>query len=165
MVRRTVLAVVVAVSMATIANSAMASASAKKHGDHVTTTKLAATQFGKDDAPFARARLAYATAFAQWYASKGPTSETTSFVDPFVAACQTFEHELDSQQWPPTDRSRGRTFAASIAVVANDVARLPSITTVASGLALATQFARDGATSEADSNGLRKALGLPALTT
>jgi hypothetical protein len=164
MIKTTALVFVVAVSMGTIGHSAMASASTKKHAAHVPTTKLAAAQFSHDDAPFAKARAAYATAFSTWYASKAPTSETTSFVDPFVAACQTFEHKLDSQSWPPTDRSKVRTFAASLAVVANDVARLPSVSTVASGLALATQFARDSAASEADSNSLRKALGLPALT-
>lgn len=164
MIKTIVLVFVAAVSIGTIANSAMASASAKRHAAHAPTAKLAATQFGHDDAPFARARAAYATAFSTWYASKAPTSETTSFVDPFVAACQAFEHKLDSQSWPPTDRSKVRTFAASVAVVAIDVARLPTITTVASGLALATQFARDSAASETDSNRLRHALGLPALT-
>jgi len=47
-IRRTVVLLVVAVSMGTIANSAVASASANKHAPHVPTTKLAASQFGHD---------------------------------------------------------------------------------------------------------------------
>ena len=165
MIKRAALVLVfVVVVVAGGATPALASKDSKKHHVTAITKKQAAKQFEADDGPFSAARTAYGTAFLAWQSAHGIPAETASFVDAFVAACHTFEHHLDTQRWPSADKSDVRTFASSLTAVANDIASLPSITTVSGGDELAARFDSDSATSEADSNNLRHALGLPPLT-
>ncbi len=155
-------AVIGAVFAATagFAPASNASELSKKPPGHPITVELAARQFLGDDAPFALARTAYGNAFASWEAAKQPFAATTDFVGPFVKACTTFSHKLDSQRWPPRARSDVRVFARSLSFIENDVNALPSLTTAAGARALATRFARDSATSLADSNLLRGVLNV-----
>lgn len=137
-------------------------AGAKSTHHAITISKhAAATQYLGDDASFSTARTAYQTDFTAWLAAHKPSSETTSFVDPFVAACHTFEQELQSQKWPAADKSSIRRFAASLGVVATDVNSLPTVT-LATGTAWGDKLTKDSATSLADAEKVRKELGLPA---
>jgi hypothetical protein len=151
---------VLIVATASIATASSASELVKKPSTHRMTVKQAAKQFLSDDASFATARTTYANAFASWEAAKRPFSTTTSFVEPFVHACQTFERKLDSQHWPRQAVAAVRIFAASLTPVAQDVATLPSLISLSGGAALAARFARDSATALTDSNKLRSVLGV-----
>jgi hypothetical protein len=133
---------------------------AESHSVRAVTIKEASRHYLSDIAPFATARTAYQTAFAQWHENRETPSVTISFVRPFVTACRILDRKLKSQSWPDLARSDVRALEASVSVVARDVSRLPLIdaaTASAWGIALE----RDSATSTADANRVRSALGLP----
>jgi hypothetical protein len=157
-------AMLVIVLTSSVAAASSATEWAKKPSLRSLTTKTAAKQFLADDAPFAAARTIYGEAFTSWEAAKKPFSATASFVEPFLTACQAFEHRLDSQKWPSNAVSDVRIFAKSLIPVRNDVAALPSLTSLAGGSALAAKLARDSVASRTDSNDLRRVLGLPLLS-
>lgn len=148
-----------------MANTAAAAVSrpAGKPGARAITTKQAAKQYLGDDRAFSTARTAFETAFAAWHSAKAPVAVTPSFVNPFVAACQTFERKLSSQRWPRSDAASVRQFVASVKTVANDVARLPSLNRL-TGPAWASKLAADSAASAVSADELRSKLKLPAAT-
>ena len=147
-------------SVCTVTMVGAAGAAAKHHSKAI-SKHAAAAQYLADDAPFAAARTSFESAFTAWFDAHEASSQTTSFVDPFVAACQKFERELDTQHWPAADRVIVRRFAGSLGVIATDVETLPSVT-VSTGTAWAAQLKNDSATSVAYADQVRKELGLSA---
>jgi hypothetical protein len=143
-----------------VASSLAAAHAVESHSIRAVTIKEASRHYLNDVAPFAIARTAYQTAFAQWHENREAPSVTASFVNPFVTACRILERKLKSQSWPGHARADVRALVASVSAVARDVSRLPSID-AATASAWGITLERDSATSTADANRVRSDLGLP----
>jgi hypothetical protein len=121
------------------------------------------TQYLADVAPFTVARTAFQAEYAAWYTSHGSPSSTAHFAAPFVTASHTFEKKLLSQGWPSRALPAAHALAGQVSVVANDVARLASLSSLTIAVGEAT-LERDSTVSSADADKLRADLGLPPAT-
>jgi hypothetical protein len=121
----------------------------------------AGARFTADRAALATADKAFSTSFVAWETSGKPASDTTSFVNTYVAAIESDDHNLLNQSWPAGAVADIDAVVRGDGAVVGVVDTLPSMSPSSTLTQWFLAYNADAASTVASANVVRHDLGLP----